>query len=72
MTKNQKRKYISLTLLILSILALIILALARLVYHKSYDFWQYLAAPLCIAFFAVMYRNFSQAVKEDDKYGPVE
>lgn len=72
MTKNQKRKYLSLGMLILSVITLIALALSRIMYYKHYDSWQYIAAPLCIGVFLVLYRNFSQAVKEDEKYGPIE
>lgn len=44
--------------------------------HKFFDFqhdtWQYFAAPLWICFFGVLYRNFSLAVKEDQKYDPIK
>lgn len=72
MTKNQKRKYISLAMLILGIVVLLGLAAGKFFYGWKYDTWQYLIAPFWIALFMVTYRNFSQAVKEDEKYGPIE
>ena len=72
MTKNQKRKNISLSMLIIEIVFLIGLALCKLFFGWEYDTWQYLIAPFWIALFMVTYRNFSQAVKEDEKYGQIE
>lgn len=69
MTKNQKGKYISISMLILGFLTLIGLAAGRFFYGWQYDTWQYLIAPFWIALFLVSYRNFSQAAKEDEKYG---
>ena len=72
MTPNKKRKYISLSMLILGILVLIILGLGRFIYGIQYATWQYLIVPFWIGLFLVTYRNFSQAVKEDDKYGTLK
>lgn len=72
MTKNEKRKYISLSMFILEIIVLIGLALGKLLLGWQYDTWQYLIIPFWIALFMVTFRNFSQAVKKDEKYGPLE
>ena len=72
MTKNQKRKYISLSMLILGVIALISFALVKVIFGWQLNTWQYLIAPFWIAMFMVTYRNFSQAVKEDEKYGPID
>ena len=72
MTKNQKRKYFALSMMILGIVILIALALCRVLYGIKFGTLQYVIVPLVIGFFFVVYRNFSQAVKEDEKYGPLE
>ena len=59
-------------MLILGIVFLIGLALGKLILGWQYDTWQYLIIPFWIALFMVTYRNFSQAVKDDEKYGPLE
>ena len=69
MTKNQKRKYFALSMMILGTAILIALALCRVFYGIKLGTLQYIIVPLIIAFFMVVYRNFSQAVKEDEKYG---
>ena len=72
MTKNQKRKYLALSMMILGTVILIALALCRVLYGIKFGTFQYIIIPLIIGFFFVVYRNFSQAVKEDEKYGPLE
>ena len=72
MTKNQKRKYFALSMMILGTAILIGLALCRVIFGIKFGRLQYIVVPLIIGFFFVVYRNFSQAVKEDEKYGPSE
>ena len=72
MTKNQKRKYLALSMVILGTAILIALALCRVLYGIKFGTLQYIIVHLIIGFFFVVYRNFSQAVKEDEKYGPLE
>lgn len=72
MTANKRRKYISLAMLIVGLIAFIALIVVRVCCDKIYGTWQYIVAPLWIAFFAVMYRNFTLAVRDDEKYGPVK
>lgn len=72
MTKNKKRKYFALAMFVIGVIALISIALIRVLYGIRLGTLQYIIIPLIVCFFAVMYRNFSQAVKEDDKYGPLE
>lgn len=57
---------------VIGVIALISIALIRVLYGIRLGTLQYIIIPLIVCFFAVMYRNFSQAVKEDDKYGPME
>lgn len=59
---------ISLGMCILGIVVLIGLALTTIIYGTHHEIWQYVALPAQIAFFGVLYRNYSQAVKEDRKY----
>lgn len=68
---NKAKRNLSLVMAILGVITLIGLALSRRFLGVQHDTWQYLAAPLWICFFGVLHRNFSQAVKEDDKYGPM-
>lgn len=72
MTKNKKRKYFALAMFVIGVIVLISIALIRVLYGIRLGTLQYIIIPLIVCFFAVMYRNFSQAVKEDDKYGPME
>ena len=72
MTKNQKRKYFALAMMILGTVILIGLALCRILFGLKFGTLQYIIVPIIIGFFLVVYRNFSQAVKEDEKYGPTE
>ena len=72
MTKNQKRKYLALTMMILGTVILIALALCRVLFGIKLGTLQYIVIPIIIGFFLVIYRNFSQAVKEDEKYGPMK
>lgn len=69
---NKAKRNLSLIMIILGVVTLIGLAVSRKFYNIQHDTWQYLAAPLWICFFSVLYRNFSLAVKEDKKYGPLK
>jgi len=69
---NKAKRNLSLAMVILGTVVLIGLALTRKFLGIEHDTWQYLAAPLWICFFGVLYRNFSLAVKEDKKYGPIK
>ena len=71
MTKNKKRKYLSLTFLIIGLLSLAAMVIGKMAYQIQYD-WEYIVVPIWITFFYIIYRNFSQAVKEDEKYGPIK
>ena len=55
MTPNQKRKYIVLPLLILSVVALITLATLRVIFDINLGVWQYVIVPFWIGLFAVTY-----------------
>ena len=55
MTPNQKRKYIVLPLLILSVVALITMASLRVIFDINLGVWQYVIVPFWIGLFAVTY-----------------
>ena len=59
-------------MMILGTIILIALALCRVLSGIKFGTLQYIIVPLVIGFFMVVYRNFSQAVKDDEKYGPLE
>ena len=69
---NKAKRNLSLAMMIFGVATLIGLALSRKYLGTEHDTWQYIAAPLWICFFGVMYRNFSLAAKEDKKYGQVK
>lgn len=69
---NKAKRNLSLAMMILGLAVLVGLAVSKKLYGVQHDIWQYVAAPLWICFFGVLYRNFSLAVKEDKKYGPVK
>lgn len=58
MTKDQKRKYILLPMLIIGVIALITLAILRGFYDIDLGTWQYVIVPFWIALFAVAYLNY--------------
>ena len=47
------------------------MVIGKMAYQIQYD-WEYIVVPVWITFFYIVYRNFSQAVKEDEKYGPIK
>lgn len=69
---NKAKRNLSLAMMIFGLFTLIGLALCCKYFGTEHDTWQYIAAPLWICFFGVMYRNYSLAAKEDKKYGPVK
>lgn len=64
---NKAKRNLSLIMVILGVVTLIGLAISHKFFNIQHDLWQYLAAPLWICFFGILYRNFSLAVKEDKK-----
>lgn len=69
---NKAKRNLSLAMVILGVITLIGLYISSKFFDFQHDLWQYIAAPLWIFFFGVLYRNFSLAVKEDKKYGPTK
>ena len=69
---NKAKRNLSLVMAILGVITFIGLAICRKFFDIQHETWQYIAAPLAICFFGALYRNFSLAVKEDEKYGPIK
>ena len=69
---NKVKRNLSLAMMILGLFTLIGLALCRKYLGATHDTWQFIAAPLWICFFGVLYRNYSFAEKEDKKIRPVK
>ena len=69
---NKAKRNLSLAMMIFGLVTLIGLALSRKYLGAGHDTWQYIAAPLWICFFGVLYRNYSLAEKEDKKIRPVK
>lgn len=67
---NIAKRNLALVMVIIGIITLLGLVLGRIILDNRYETWQFISAPLWIFFFYGMYRNYSQAVKEDRKYGP--
>ena len=69
---NKVKRNLSLAMMILGLFTLIGLAPCRKYLGATHDTWQFIAAPLWICFFGVLYRNYSLAEKEDKKIRPVK
>lgn len=63
---NKAKRNLSLAMMIFGVATLIGLAFSRKYLGAEHDTWQYIAVPLWICLFGVMYRNYSLAAKEDN------
>lgn len=68
---NKAKRNIFLSLLIIEVLAYLSVIMFKNRFDLEVKWWIYVTAALLFVFFLGGYRNFSQAVKEDEKYGPV-
>ena len=68
---NKAKRNLFLTLLILEIVAYIFVVMFSSRIPQDAKWWIYSGAALLFVFFIGGYRNFSQAAKEDEKYGPM-
>ena len=67
---NKAKRNLFLTLLIFEVVAYLIIIIFKSQYGIDLRWWIYITAALIFVFLLGGYRNFSQAVKEDKKYGP--
>ena len=64
MTRDQKRKYILLPMLIIGVIALIALVVLRGFYDINFGTWQYVIVPFWICLFGVAYLNFRKPLND--------
>lgn len=69
---NKVKRNIAFVMLCLSIGLYIGILIKKLVFHQSPDFWMWIAPLVCFIIFLGLWRNYNQAVREDDKYGPLK
>ncbi|MCH5346485.1 MAG: hypothetical protein J1E63_05210 [Muribaculaceae bacterium] len=69
---NKTKRNLALVMVCLSVVLYILIFVEQIFFHYKPDWWMWVAAPCCFVVFLGLYRNFSQAVKEDDKYGPMK
>lgn len=68
---NKAKRNLSLVMVCIGIAIYILAIVLKLCFGRSAEWWQYVAPAVFIVFFWGCFRNFSQAVKEEQKYGPV-
>ena len=68
---NKGKRKLLLTLLILEVFIYFGIVMFKNHFDLQVKWWIYVIAAFLFIFFLGGYRNFSQAVKEDEKYGPV-
>ena len=69
---NKGKRNLFLSLLILNLVIYFCLAVFKTRYDLDVKWWIFSIAAIIFAFLLGAYRNVSQAVKEDGKYGPVK
>ena len=69
---NKGKRNLFLSLLILEVVIYFCLAVFKTRYDLDVKWWIFSIAAIIFAFLLGAYRNFSQAVKEDEKYGPIK
>ena len=68
---NKGKRNLFLTLLILEVFVYFGIVMVKNHFDLQVKWWIYIIAAFLFIFFLGGYRNFSQAVKEDEKYGLV-
>ena len=69
---NKVKRNLFLNLLILEVVMYFAVAIFKSQYDIDLKWWIYISAAILFVFLLGGYRNFSQAVKEDEKYGPIK
>ena len=69
---NKGKRNLFLTLLILEVVIYFVVTIFKSQYDIDLKWWIYISAAFLFLFFLGGYRNFSQAVKEDEKYGLIK
>ena len=66
---NKAKRNLFLILLILEVVAYLLVVMFSAQIPQGAKWWIYIGAAFLFVFLIGGYRNFSQAVKEDEKYG---
>ena len=69
---NKSKRNVFLGLLILEVIAYLSIIMFKSQFNLQVKWWIYISFAILFVFFLGGYRNFSQAVKEDEKYGSFE
>ena len=69
---NKAKRNLALVMVILSLVLYVGIFIKKIFFGGNIDWWMWLSPVCCFIVFLGCYRNFSQAVKEDEKYGPIK
>ena len=72
MMSNKAKRNLALIMVCLSLALYVLIFIMKFFLHENPSTWMWTAPPVCFIVFLGLWRNFSQAVKEDDKYGPID
>ena len=67
---NKAKRNLFLTLLLVEVAAYILVVMFSSQIPQGAKWWIYIGAAFLFVFFIGGYRNYHQATKEDEKYGP--
>lgn len=68
---NKAKRNASLVMLIIIVAAYAGLFIRRIFWHVSAQGWEFSIPAFLFIVVLAIWRNYSQAVKEDEKYGPI-
>ena len=68
---NKSKKVLAFIMVLLSLALYALIICRKVIWGVDIQAWQYMAPTVCFVVFLALFRNYSQAVKEDDKYGPL-
>lgn len=69
---NKGKRNLFLALLIIEVTAYLFISIFKSAFDLEIKWWIYIVAAILFAILLGGYRNYSQAVKEDEKYGPLK
>lgn len=69
---NKTKRNLFLSLLLLEVAGYILILMFSSIIPDDIKWWVYIGAAILFVFLIGGYRNFSQAVKEDEKYGSLK
>ena len=69
---NKAKRNLALVLMLISVVLYVLLIFQAIYGEFKPDWWMWVAPVCSFIIFLGYFRNFSQAVKEDEKYGPIK